>query len=233
MPVNSPRVLLEPEAIPLLRAYGIPYPDYAVAHSVEEAVEIAACLEYPVVLKVVSPDVIHKSDVGGVAVGLEDAQGVAVAYERIVTSVYEHVPDADIQAMLVCRQAPAGLEVIVGALQDAMFGPTLMFGLGGVFAEVLRDITFRVVPLERRDAQEMIREIRGYSLLEGVRGRSGHDVHALVNLLLSVSRMVTEHPEIEEMDLNPVRLFDRGLAVLDVRILVTQTECAKRQSSGV
>ena len=116
---------------------------------------------------------------------------------------------------------PAGVgpEVIVGALDDAMFGPTVMFGLGGIFAEVLRDVTFRVVPLERRDAQEMIREIQGWPLLEGTRGQSGYDVEALIDLLLAVSRLVVERPEIEELDLNPVRLFERGLMALDVRIL--------------
>lgn len=213
------QMLLEPQAIPLLRAYGIPYADHDVAHNAQEASDVAARLGYPVVLKIVSPDVLHKSDVGGVIVGLGDARCVTEAYERIGASVRERVPDADVQGMLVCRQAPAGLEVIVGALNDAMFGPTVMFGLGGIFAEILKDVTFRVAPLERRDAQEMIQEIRGYPLLEGVRGQPGYDVEALVELLLAVSRMVTERPEIEELDLNPVRLFEQGLMALDVRII--------------
>ena len=213
------RVLLEPEAVSLLKDYGIPYPDHAVAHNAEEAAEIAARLGYPVVLKVVSPDAPHKSDVGGVAVGLDDGSQVADAYDRIAATVREHVPGADIQGIMVSKQAPAGLEVIVGALHDKMFGPTVMFGLGGIFTEVLKDVTFRVVPLANRDAQEMVREIRGWPLLEGVRGQSGYDVEALVKLLLTVSRMVTEKPEIEELDLNPVRLFERGLMALDVRVL--------------
>jgi len=181
--------------------------------------EIAVRLGYPVVLKIVSPDAIHKSDVGGVAVGIEDGPGVTDAYNRIVATVREHVPEADVQGVLVSKQAPAGLEVIVGALDDAMFGPTVMFGLGGVLTEVLKDVTFRVAPLERRDAQEMIREIRGWPLLEGVRGQPGYDVKALVELLLAVSRMVVEQPEIKELDLNPVRLFEQSLMALDVRIL--------------
>ena len=216
---NPSRLLPEPEAISLLRAYGIPYPDHAVAGTAKEATEIADRLGYPVVLKVVSPDVVHKSDVGGVVVGLEDARSVAKAYERVVASVHEHVPGASIQGMLVCRQSPAGLEVIVGALNDAMFGPTVMFGLGGIFTEVLNDVTFRVAPLERRDAQQMIQEIRGWRLLEGVRDQPGHDIQSLVDLLLSVSQMVMDRSEIEELDLNPVRLFDQGLMVLDARIL--------------
>ena len=213
------RVLLEPEAISLLKDYGIPYPDHAVAHSAEEAAIFAARLGYPVALKVVSPDAPHKSDVGGVVVGLDDGSSVADTYDRIVATVREHVPGADIQGIMVSKQVPAGLEVIVGALHDVMFGPTVMFGLGGIFTEVLKDVTFRVVPLEYRDAHEMVREIRGWSLLEGVRGQSGYDIEALVKLLLTVSQMITERPEIEELDLNPVRLFEQGLMALDVRIL--------------
>ncbi|MCK4451217.1 MAG: acetate--CoA ligase family protein, partial [Anaerolineae bacterium] len=187
--------------------------------SAEEAVDIAARLGYPVVLKIVSPDVIHKSDVGGVVVGIGDGSAVVKTYDRIVTTVREHVPDADIQGILVSKQAPDGLEVIVGALDDAMFGPTVMFGLGGIFTEVLKDVTFRVAPLERRDAREMMREIRGFRLLEGARGQARYDTEALVELLLAVSRMVTDRPEIKELDLNPVRLFEQGLMPLDVRIL--------------
>jgi len=216
-------MLLEPQAISLLRTYGIPYPDYDVAGSAKEATGIADRLGYPVVLKIVSPDAVHKSDVGGVAVGLEDAQAVSDAYKRILQSVREHIPDADVLGVLVSKQAPPGLEVIVGALDDAMFGPTVMFGLGGIFTEVLEDVTFRIVPLERRDAQEMVREIRGFRLLEGMRGQTGYDVGALVELLLTVSRMMAERPEIEELDLNPVRLFEQGLIALDVRILVNNS----------
>ena len=219
MSVHPSNVLLEPEAISLLHDYGIPYPDHGVARSAEEAVDIAARLGYPVVLKIVSPDVIHKSDVGGVVVGIGDGSAVVKAYDRIVTTVREHVPDADSQGVLVSKQAPDGLEVIVGALDDAMFGPTVMFGLGGIFTEVLKDVTFRVAPLERRDAREMMREIRGFRLLEGARGQARYDTEALVELLLAVSRMVTDRPEIKELDLNPVRLFEQGLMPLDVRIL--------------
>jgi len=149
-----------------------------------------------------------------------DEAGVALAYEGIVRSVREHAPDAAIPGMLVCQQAPPGLEVIVGGLQDVMFGPALMFGLGGIFAEVLQDVTFRVVPIERVDAQEMLQEIRGYPLLEGTRGHEDYDVEALVDLLLAVSRMMAERTEIQELDLNPVRVYRRGLIALDARILL-------------
>jgi acyl-CoA synthetase (NDP forming) len=211
--------LLEPEAIKLLQAYGIPYPDHGMAATSDEAVQIAERLGYPVVLKVVSPEVLHKSDVGGVLVGLTDARSVRQAYDQIRKSVTDHVPGADIRGVLVCRQAEPGLEVIVGALQDALFGPTLMFGLGGVLVEVLKDVSFRVTPLDRQDAEAMVKEIQGYPLLKGVRGQPGADIPALVDLLVNVSQMVTEHPEVHELDLNPVRVYDKGVLVLDARIL--------------
>jgi acyl-CoA synthetase (NDP forming) len=215
-------MLPEPEAMALLDAYGIPYPEHGFAQSVEEAVEIAGRLEYPVVLKVVSPQAMHKSDVGGVATEIQDAPGMVRAYTGILKSVREHLPGAQVQGMLVCRQAPAGLEVIVGALRDLMFGPSLMFGLGGIFAEVLKDVTFRVIPVQRIDAKEMISEIRGYPLLAGARGQSGYDVKALIEMLLAVSRLISERPEIEELDLNPVRLHEQGLEALDVRMMLAE-----------
>ncbi len=219
---DLPGMITEPEAIALLREYRIPYPDYAIARDAQQAVEIAEGLGYPVVLKIVSSDVIHKSEAGGVAIGLEDGTAVRQAFGQILASVQGRHPGTSLQQMLVCRQAPAGLEAIVGALHDAMFGPALMFGLGGIFTEVLRDVTFRILPIRRHDAEEMIREIRGYPLLAGTRGQAGCDLHALADLLLSVSRMVSERPEIEELDLNPVRLYKEGLMALDVRIMTRE-----------
>ena len=216
---NQAGFLLEPEAIQLLQAYSIPYPDHGVAHDAEEAVEIADRLGYPVVLKVVSYNVVHKSDMGGVALGLEDAPSVRDAYDRILRSVADKMTGAKIQGMLVCEQAPSGLEVIVGGLRDALFGPTVMFGLGGVFVEVLKDVSCRVAPLEHRDAQEMIREVQGYPLLAGVRGQKACDVSALVDLLSKVSRLMVERPDIDELDMNPVRVYEHGLLALDVRVM--------------
>lgn len=214
------KLLLEPEAIELLRAYGIPYPDHGLARDANKAVEIADRLGYPVVLKVVSRDLVHKSETGGVRTGLEDGQAVRDAAVQMLKDVARSVPGAEIQGLLVCQQAPVGLEVVVGSLDDDLFGPAVMFGLGGIFAEVLQDVSFRVAPLDRRDAKAMIREIRGYPLLSGARGQGEYDVRALVDLLLKVSRMAIDHPEIKEMDLNPVRLFETGLLALDARILM-------------
>jgi len=223
MSKSAPRTMLEPEAIRLLQEYGVSYPEHGLAHSSEEAVCIADGLGYPIVLKVVSNDVVHKSDLGGVVVGIENGQDVAPAYEGVLRSIGEHLPGADVAGLLVCRQAPPGLEVIVGALHDAMFGPALMFGLGGIFAEVLRDVSFRVLPVERVDVEEMILEIQGYPLLTGTRGQAGYDIDALAELLLIVARVMIERPEIEELDLNPVRLYEQGLLVLDARIMTCET----------
>ncbi len=215
-------MLAEPEAVGLLAKYGIAYPEHGYARSAKEAAEIAGRIGYPVVLKVVSPDAVHKSDAGGVAADIGDAEAVAQAYEGIVRSVRNHAAEARIQGMMVCKQAPPGLEVIVGGLQDAMFGPALMFGLGGIFAEVIKDVTFRLAPIERVDAEEMMREIRGYPLLAGTRGQAAYDLAALADLLLAVSRLMVERPDIEELDLNPVRLYEEGLMALDARILLTR-----------
>ncbi len=219
MSKTASRLVLEPDAVQLLSEYGIPYPEHGLARGPDDAVRLGERLGYPVVLKVVSPDVVHKSDVGGVVVGVSDGDEVRGAYQRILDGVQTAVPKARIRGVLVCRQAREGLEVIVGALDDAAFGPTVMFGLGGIFAEALRDVSFRVAPLERRDAEEMVEEIRGYPLLTGTDGQSSSDLSAVTDLLMAVSQMVTDHQEIAELDLNPVRLFEQGLMVLDVRLL--------------
>ena len=213
------RFLLEPEAVQLLGKYQIPYPAHALAHSSDEAVRLAEHLGHPVVLKVVSPDVIHKSDAGGVLVDLGSSKLVRTGYDRMLADVLSHQPDARIEGVLVCKQAPPGLEVIVGGLDDPMFGPTIMFGMGGIFAELLRDVVFRIAPLRRLDAQEMIHEVKGYPLIAGLRGQKACDEEALAALLLAVSQVVTENREINELDLNPVRLYEQGLLVLDARVI--------------
>jgi len=216
---STGRFVLEPDAIRVLEQHDIPYPEHGLACSPEEAARIAGELGYPVVLKVVSPDVVHKSDAGGVVVGVGDGKEVLTAYERILDGVQAAVPRARIAGVLVCKQAPDGLEVIVGGLDDATFGPTVIFGLGGIFAEALEDVSFRIAPLERRDAEEMVEEIQGYPLLTGARGQASYDLDATIDLLLSVSRLLIDHQEIKELDLNPVRLYHKGLLVLDARMM--------------
>ena len=213
--------LLEPEAKAICLEYGIPTPSFRVATSSSNAAAAAAELGYPVVLKIVSPDVVHKSDVGGVMAGLSSSDAVESAYLRIVENVRAHRPDARLIGVLVQRMAPESTEVIVGSVKDAQFGPTILFGLGGIFVEVLKDVAFRIAPIEERDARDMMREIKGYEVLTGCRGSPPVDQDAIVSIILSASSLVTENPQIEQMDLNPTMAYERGAMVVDARMLLS------------
>jgi len=213
--------LLEPEAKAVCSEYGIPVPRFKVAPSPEEAVEFAEEIGYPVVLKVVSPDVIHKSDVGGVLLNVLDADGVREGFKRILDTVKGHVPNARIIGVLVEEMAPKGItEVIVGAIKDPQFGPTLMFGLGGVFVEVLKDVTFRIAPIDELEAREMVKEIKAYPILTGYRGQPPADIDTIVRILVSASKLVMDHPEVKEMDLNPIIVYEKGAKTVDARIIL-------------
>lgn len=220
MTIQNSTFVLEPDAVAQIAPYGVVYPEHRMAKSAEEAVQYADEIGYPVVMKIVSKDIPHKSDFDGVLIGLEDAESVQAGYWKILDSVTDALLIyGDISGVLVCKQAPEGVEVIIGATEDPVFGMTIMFGLGGVFTEVLKDVSFRCAPLDRIDAQEMIREIKGYPMLQGARGQASSDVEALADLLVSVSKFVTEYPELKELDLNPVRAYSNGVQVLDVRII--------------
>ena len=211
--------LSEPEALEVLDAYGIPTVPWRQAVSEDDAVAAAHALGHPVVLKVVSRAVVHKSDVGGVVVGLGSEREVRDGYRRMLQRVKERAGVAP-EAVLVQRMIPGGRETIVGSARDPRAGPLIMFGLGGVAVEVLKDVVFRVHPLTDVDAREMVRAIRGYALLEGVRGEAAVDVVALEEILQRVSQLVGEHEAILEMDINPLVSFpDRALA-LDARFRI-------------
>lgn len=213
-------LLSEAEAKELLAAAGVPVTETRVASSADEAAAIAGELGYPVVLKIVSPDIAHKSDVGGVALGFEDADAVREGYEAMLARVQDAAPGAAIAGISVQRQAEPGTEVIIGSTTDPQFGPVMMFGLGGVFVEVLKDVAFRIVPLEERDARQMVRDIEGFAILEGVRGQPPADTDALERIILQVSQFIAEHPEVEELDLNPVLAYADGAVAVDARIIL-------------
>jgi acyl-CoA synthetase (NDP forming) len=175
---------------------------------------------FPVVLKIASPDVVHKSDSGGVKVGLTSASQVGAAYTDIMTAVRRMNPRARVDGISVQKMAEPGVEVIMGMSRDPQFGPTIMFGLGGVFTEVLGDVTFRVAPLDPHSAGEMIREIRGFPLLEGYRGAEPRDLAALEETLIKLSQLVARTPEIVELDLNPVIAYSDGAVVVDARVIL-------------
>ena len=219
--VSEGRVaLLEPEAHRVCELCGIPVAGFKLAETVEAAVTAAEALGFPVVLKVVSPDILHKSDVGGVVVDLKSPHEVRTAYEAIVNNVAKHTPGARVRGVLVQQMASPSLEVVIGMTKDPTFGPALMFGLGGVFVEVLRDVAFRIAPITEADAWEMVREIRAFEVLQGVRGQEPSDIGALVDILLKVSRLVVEHGEIDQLDLNPIFVYAEGAVVVDARILL-------------
>jgi acetyl-CoA synthetase (ADP-forming) len=212
--------LLEPEAKTICMEYGIPVTNFKLAKNEAEAVRFSEQIGFPIVLKIVSPDIIHKSDVGGVIVDLKNAKDVREAYKQILANVKKHKADAKITGILVQEMAPPSTEVIVGAIKDAQFGPTVMFGLGGIFVEVLKDVTFRVAPITEEEACEMITEVRAYSLLKGYRNSPPADTGAIAEILLNTSRLVMEHQEIKELDLNPVIVYKKGAKTVDVRIIL-------------
>jgi acyl-CoA synthetase (NDP forming) len=214
------KVLLEPEAKGVCMDYGINVTDFDVAKSEEDALNIAEKIGFPVVLKIVSTDIIHKSDAGGVIVGLNTRKDVVEAYQKILENVKKFKRDAKIVGILVQEMAPASTEVIIGSIKDAQFGPTLMFGLGGIFVELLKDVTFRVAPINAQDAAEMIVGVKAYPLLNGYRNNPPVDVEAIVAELLKVSRLVMDHKEIKELDLNPVMAYPHGAKTVDARIVL-------------
>jgi len=216
--IQEGRNLVEPEAYELLEAYGVSVPRHQVVTSAEQAEVAAAEVGYPVVAKIVSPDILHKTEVGGVLLNLNDAAAVRAAYRQIVERARQ--ARAALRGVLISHMAPPGTEVIAGLTQDAQFGPVVMFGLGGIFVEVYRDVSFRLIPLTEPDAAAMIREIKASPVLQGVRGRHPADLQALADLLLKVSRIAEENPEIAEMDLNPIIVYEKGLSVVDARVLL-------------
>ena len=213
-------MLSEIECKRLLKDIGIPATETELARTKEEAIALAKRIGLPVVLKIVSPQVVHKTDVGGVKLNLADEAAVGAAYDDILSAVKAHVPDAVIEGVAVQAFARPGTEVIVGMSKDPQFGPVLMFGLGGILVEVLKDVSFRIVPLLRRDAHQMITEIKAYPILEGYRGMEPADIAALEGILLKLSEFVDAHPEIKEMDLNPVLAYRDGAIAVDARIIL-------------
>ncbi len=208
-------LLSDMEARRVIEAYGLPTPDSRLAGSADEAVKAAADIGYPAVMKIVSPDILHKTDIGGVRVGLESPEAVRSAYIEIVENARRLMPEAQILGVAVQTMA-RGREVILGVSRDPQFGPLLMFGLGGVYVEVLKDVSFRVAPITQLDAMDMIHEIRSYPLLVGVRGEKTADIQAIVGCLLRLSQLVTDFPQIMELDINPLMVGEAGKGAIAV-----------------
>ena len=220
---NEGRVFLtEVESKELLGEAGISVIPARLAKTPQEAAAIGRELGFPVALKIASPDIVHKSDSGGVRLGLATPEQVVEAGDAMLKETAREYPLAAVQGLSVQAMAPPGTEVIIGMARDAQFGPVLMFGLGGIWVEVLKDISLRVTPLTRRDAREMIEEIRGFPVLRGERGREPADITALEDMLLAVSAFVAGNPAVRELDLNPVIAFGNGAVAVDARIVLEE-----------
>ena len=218
--VDQTRFLTEIESKELLKRAGIPVVEARLATTKKQAVSMGKELGFPVVLKVISADVIHKSDSGGVRLGLANSTQVGRAYSDIMSSVRQRHPQATIQGISVQPMAPPGIEVIIGMSTDPQFGPVIMFGLGGVLVEILKDVSFRIVPVTRRDAAEMVREIKGYPILAGFRGQKPASVPALEELIVKVSQFIERNPQIRELYLNPVFAYENKAVAVDARVVL-------------
>jgi acetyl-CoA synthetase (ADP-forming) len=214
-------VFTEYEAKEVLKEYGIPVQDGGLATTKAEARDIAEEIGYPVVMKGMSKQILHKSDAGIIELSIEDPAGIEEAFDRIMENAEAYDPDAEMDGVLVNPMAPEGTEVIIGINRDPQFGPVVMFGLGGIFVEILEDVSFRVAPIDEQEATEMMEEIQGYPLLTGARGEEPRDLEALVDIIVKVSELAEDLP-IEELDLNPVFAYSDGALAIDARMIVSE-----------
>jgi acetyltransferase len=212
--------LLEYEAKSLIQLHGAPVSHDYIVKTADEAFSIAENIDGEVVMKIVSPDILHKSDAGGVKLRLRTEDEVRKAFDEIVDNAKRFDEKADIKGILVSPMAKEGVEVIIGTKIDDQFGPIIMFGLGGVLVEILRDVSFRVLPLSPAASKKMLKEIKSFPILDGVRGKPPCDKKALTELMLICSEIVEAYPDIQEMDLNPVIVYESGLNIVDARIIL-------------
>jgi acetyl-CoA synthetase (ADP-forming) len=213
-------ILTEFESKKILKQAGIPVVETKLAETQKEAVSLSQKMGFPVALKITSPDVIHKSDSGGVSLSINSVSEVKKAYGEILKKIKKQFPTAVVHGISVQKMVRPGTEVIVGTSKDPQFGPVIMFGLGGIFVELLKDVSFRVIPVERRDVQEMIQEIKGYPLLQGYRGKEPANISALVEIILKISKLIEENPQIKELELNPIFVYRDKAVGVDARIIL-------------
>jgi acetyl coenzyme A synthetase (ADP forming)-like protein len=211
------------EARNIAEAYGLRVPKSELATNADEAVQFAEQIGYPVVMKIASPDILHKSDIGGIKVGVTNASDVRDAFDLLVYRATRYMPDAQIWGVQMQEMVTGAKETIIGMNRDPQFGPMIMFGLGGIYVEVLKDVTFRIAPLTEQEAREMVGEIRSYHLLQGVRGERASDIDAIVDCILRISQLVTDFPEIVELDINPLLVRDAGAGAVavDMRLVLS------------
>jgi acetyltransferase len=210
------------EARSIITAYGMNIPPSEIAETQERAAEIASEMGYPVVLKIASPDILHKTDVGGVKVGLGNPTDVRDAFELMTYRAQRYLPEARLWGCLVQKMVPSGLEILIGMNRDPQFGPLVTFGLGGIYVEILKDVAFRVAPYAREEVNEMLSEIRTSALLDGVRGEPPVDREAIIDAIMRVGQLVIDFPEIAELDINPFVVYPEGQGgiAIDMRLIL-------------
>jgi len=216
------KILLENESKDICSFYNIPVTKFFVSKNLNESIKAAKKIGFPVVIKVLSPDIIHKSDIGGVILNINNVKELRKGYHQLIQNVKKNAPNANILGIIIEEQLSKGLEVIIGGIRDNQFGPTIMFGLGGIFTEVFKDVAFRVAPIKKSDAIEMINEIKGSMIIKGYRRGRKLDINSIIDILLKVSRMMIEIPYISQIDLNPIMLYEQGAVVADARIILNR-----------
>ncbi len=214
------KLLLEYEAGEVFTCAGVPVAPGFLARTVPEAMRSISRIGFPVVMKVMSPQIVHKSDAGAIKVGIVDEKDLRRGWKEIEKNARSYVPKAEIEGIFIQKMLAGGREVIVGTSKDPQFGPVVMFGLGGIFVEVFKDVAFRVAPINREEALRMIREIHSLAILKGVRGEKPIDFSALASVISRVSRLAADFPQIAELDANPVRVDEKGAIALDARIIL-------------
>jgi acyl-CoA synthetase (NDP forming) len=216
---------MEHESKDLISKYDIPVGDYKLVNNAKEAVDFANSIGYPVVAKAMSPDIVHKTEAGVIKLNLKSAEEVENAYSEIIDNAMNYNPNAKITGVNVQKMAENGVvEIIIGSMRDTNFGPVLMFGLGGIFVEIFKDVSYRVCPITKEEANKMIRSIKAFPLLDGYRGQPKADINTLVDTITKCCKLLEENPEISELDLNPVIMFEdgKGLMVVDARIILKE-----------
>jgi acetyl-CoA synthetase (ADP-forming) len=217
---NGRHILNEIESKQVIKEAGLHVVNTDLAKTKDEAISISNRFGFPVAMKIISPEIIHKSDSGGIKLNIRTSEEVAKSYDDILCNIRKKYPDAKIEGFSIQNMASPGVEIVVGMFKDEQFGPVLMFGLGGIFVEILEDVSFRIVPLTQKDALLMIQEIKGYKLLKGFRGMEAVDVSKLEELLIKMSDFVQYYPEIKEIDLNPVFAYKDCYLIVDARIIL-------------
>ncbi len=212
--------LTEVESRRILSEYGIDFGEFEFATSVEDAISKAEKIGYPVVMKIMSPDIIHKSDAGGVIVNIKDENELKDAYAKIMENAKTYSEDARINGVLLTPMLPDGTEIIIGAIRDKQFGPCVMIGFGGIFVEILKDVSFKIAPVSYGEAKDMVEKLQLYPILNGIRGQEKLDIEALIDTIVKISRLITENEDIKEIDINPIRVYEKGIAALDGRVII-------------